>query len=95
MYLGELCKIDKPCVVVRPGNRVVWNGRDLNPEVIHGPNVYLANDWEIEAPKTTKTTKVINWPEGTWGMTAMGTESTERTMVMASFGLNMGPMFWS
>jgi len=67
MYLGEFCKEGKPCVAVRPGNRVVWNGRDLKPEGILGPNVYLANDWEIEAPKVTK---VINWPEGTWGYIA-------------------------
>ena len=74
MYLGELCKVGKPCNVRRkhwdPEVSWTWAGvclLDGNSIIqIRGDNGTLCDDWELA------TSKVIDWPEGTWGYNAEG-----------------------
>ena len=67
MYLGELCKVGKPCKVRRRGcqGSVEWNGCLLAGGRLDDRD-YLADDWELAM------SKVIDWPEGTWGYNAEG-----------------------
>lgn len=60
MYLGELCKPNVPCKLRRPsGTKITWDGNRFRGFL--GDRDYVSADWELAM------SKVIDWPEGTWG----------------------------